>query len=113
LKVGLDFSHSGYEGYQQFSPVDIVGISGSRFERIEFGAPNQFSVNQSEFAWFVGDHWTVSQRLTFDFGLRFAPVFPLFPDRTIQTFDPANQLLSSTLFSNVIPRGLANPRSET
>ena len=156
LKIGLDFSHSGYEGYQQFSPVDIVGVSGSTLERIEFGAPHQFSVNQSEFAWFVGDHWTVSQRLTFDFGLRFdtdsvtdgthaapragltlaltsdrktllkagagifydrvplnAPVFPIFPNRTIQTFDPANQLLSSTLYTNAIPRGLANPRSET
>ncbi|HWY54876.1 MAG TPA: TonB-dependent receptor [Terriglobales bacterium] len=157
LKIGFDFSHSGYLGYQQFLPVDIVGVSGSRLERIAFGAPNQFSVNQSEFAWFVGDHWTVFPRLTFDFGLRFdtdsitdgthaapragltlaltsdrktllkagaglfydrvplnAPVFPLFPDRTIQTFDPTNQLLSSTtLYTNVIPRRLANPRSET
>jgi hypothetical protein len=39
-------------------------------ERIEFGAPSNFSVHQNEFAWFVGDQWTVSSRLTFDFGLR-------------------------------------------
>jgi len=157
LKIGFDFSHSGYLGYQQFSPVDILGVSDSRLQRIEFGAPNQFSVNQNEFAWFVGDHWTVSQRLTLDFGLRFdtdsvtdgthagpragltlaltrdrktllkagaglfydrvplnAPVFRQFPDRTIQAFDPTNQLLlSTTLYTNIIPRGLANPRSET
>jgi len=71
LKVGFDFSHSSYDGRQQFLPVSIVGTAGSTLEQINFGAPNQFSVNQSEFAWFVGDHWTVFQRLTFDFGLRF------------------------------------------
>jgi hypothetical protein len=71
LKAGFDFSHSSYDGREQFMPVDIVGVSGSTLERIEFGAPATFSVHQNEFAWFLGDQWAVAPRLTFDLGLRF------------------------------------------
>ncbi len=70
-KAGLDFSHSAYDGRQQFSPVDIVGLAGSTLQRIEFGAPTAFSVHQNEIAWFVGDQWRVGPRLTLDLGLRF------------------------------------------
>jgi hypothetical protein len=70
LKAGFDFSHSSYDGHQQFLPVDIVGAAGATLERIKFGAPSNFFVHQNEFAWFVGDQWTLSSRLTFDFGLR-------------------------------------------
>ncbi len=70
LKAGFDFSHSTYDGYQQFSPVDIVGVTGSTLKRIEFSAPTNFSVHQNEFAWFLGDQWMVGSRLTFDIGLR-------------------------------------------
>jgi len=71
LKAGFDFSHSSYDGQQKFLPVDIVGVSGSTLRRIEFSAPTSFSVRQSEFAWFVGDEWSVASRLTFNLGLRF------------------------------------------
>jgi len=70
LKVGLDFSHSSYDGRQQFLPVDIVGTAGSTLERIDFGAPTHYQVHQNEFAWFAGDQWTVGPRLTVNFGLR-------------------------------------------
>jgi hypothetical protein len=71
LKVGFDFSHSSYDGRQQFLPVSIVGTAGSTLEQIDFGTPTTFFVHQNEFAWFVGDQWTVGPRLTLDFGLRF------------------------------------------
>ncbi len=71
LKAGFDFSHSSYDGHQEFLPVDIVGIGGLPLERIDFSAATTFSVHQNEFAWFLGDHWTPSSRVTFDFGLRF------------------------------------------
>jgi outer membrane receptor protein involved in Fe transport len=71
LKVGFDFSHSSYDGRQQFLPVDIVGVAGSTVERIEFGAPATFSIHQNEVAWFVGDQWAVGPRLTLNLGLRF------------------------------------------
>src|SRR5580658_469751 len=71
LKVGIDFSHSSYDGRQQFLPVSIVGTTGSTLEQIDFGAPATFFVHQNEVAWFGGDQWTVGPRLTLDFGLRF------------------------------------------
>ena len=71
LKFGFDFSHSSFDGRQQFLPVDIVGVTGSTLERIEFGDATTFNVNQNEFAWFVGDQWKVGSRLTVDLGLRF------------------------------------------
>ena len=71
LKVGFDFSHSSYDGRQQFLPVEIVGAAGSTLERIKFGAPTTFYVHQNEFAWFAGDQWTVGPRLNLNLGLRF------------------------------------------
>jgi hypothetical protein len=71
LKVGIDFSHSSYDGRQQFLPVAIVGTAGSTLEQIDFGAPTSFSVQQNEVAWFGGDQWTIGPRLTLDLGLRF------------------------------------------
>jgi TonB dependent receptor/Carboxypeptidase regulatory-like domain len=71
LKAGFDFSHSSYDGHQEFLPVDIVGVAGSPLRRIDFSAATNFSVHQNEFAWFLGDQWTPSSRITFDFGLRF------------------------------------------
>src|SRR6202047_221219 len=71
LKVGFDFSHSSYDGRQQFLPVAIVGTAGSTLEQINFGTPSTFSIQQNEVAWFGGDQWTVGPRLTLNFGLRF------------------------------------------
>jgi hypothetical protein len=71
LKTGLDFSHSVYDGRQAFSPVDVVGTDGYAIERIGFGAPTRFSVDQNEFAWFAGDQWHPIDRLGVDLGLRF------------------------------------------
>jgi hypothetical protein len=41
-----------------------------------------------------------------------ARAFPLFPDRTLVTFDPTGDVTSSVPYSNVITGGLKNPRSE-
>ena len=83
LKAGLDFSHSSYNGRQQFAPVEIVGTSGNALERISFGAPTTFHVGQSEFAGFAGDEWIPSSRLTIDLGLRFDH------DSITKTIEPA------------------------
>ena len=71
LDAGADFAHSSYDGRQQFLPVQIVGVVGYPLEQIQFGPTSTFSVDQNETAWFVGDKWTVSNRLTFDLGVRF------------------------------------------
>jgi len=71
LKGGIDFAHSSYDGHQQFRPAEIIGVAGQPVERIEFGAPSKFSIDQNETAWFAGDKWTLSNRFTVDLGLRF------------------------------------------
>jgi outer membrane receptor protein involved in Fe transport len=71
LNTGLDFSHSSYDGRQEFLPVDVVGVAGYPLVRIQFGPTSTFSTDKNETAWFIGNKWTVSNRLTFDLGLRF------------------------------------------
>jgi len=71
LDAGIDFAHSSYDGRQTFLPVQIFGVAGYPLEQIQFGLTSTFSVDQNEVAWFVGDKWTVFNRLTFDLGLRF------------------------------------------
>ena len=71
LQAGIEFAHSSYEGRQEFRPVEILGLANVPLERIQFGPTANFSVHQNETAWFVGDKWTVSNRLTFNLGLRF------------------------------------------
>jgi len=71
LKLGLDFSHSSYDGQLAFSPADIVGTAGYALERIRFGPPATFSVDQTEVAGFAGDQWCPAERVSIDLGLRF------------------------------------------
>jgi len=71
LDAGIEFTHSSYDGRQQFLPVQIVGVAGYPLEQIQFGPTSTFSIDQNETAWFAGDKWTASRRLTFDLGLRF------------------------------------------
>jgi len=71
LNVGTDFAHSSYDGRQQFLPVQIIGVASYPLEQIHFGPTSRFSVDQNEIGWFVGDNWTISNRLTLDLGLRF------------------------------------------
>jgi len=71
LKAGFSFARSSYHGYDNFEPVDIVGVAGYPLQRIAFGPAANVSIDQNEAAWFVGDKWTVTNRLAFDLGLRF------------------------------------------
>ena len=69
--VGLSYEHSAYQGRQTFLPVEIDGTSNEPVERISFTSPTSFRISQNETAWFAGDQWAISPRLTFSFGLRF------------------------------------------
>lgn len=155
LQAGVEFAHSSYDGRQEFRPVEIFGVGGIPLEQIKFGPTAKFSLDQNEAAWFVGDKWSVSNRLTLDLGLRFdrdsitnsvntspragfvlaltkddktllkggaglfydrvpldIPAFPNLPGRTVLALNPLGGILSSTAYSNMIPNGLRDPRSE-
>jgi len=71
LNAGLDFSHSSYDGRQEFLPVEIAGVAAYPLQRIQFGPTSKFSTDNNETACFIGDKWTVSKRLAFDLGIRF------------------------------------------
>lgn len=71
LSAGANFAHSSYDGRQTFLPVQIIGIANYPIEQIQFGPTSDFSIHQNEIAWFFGDKWTVTNRLSFDLGLRF------------------------------------------
>jgi hypothetical protein len=155
IDAGVNFVHSSYDGRQEFRPVQIVGVNGYALELIQFGRPAAFAIDQNELAWFIGDKWTVTKRLTVDMGLRSdwdsvtgsvniapragfvlsltpdgktvlkggagffydrvplnIPAFRYLPNRTVDALNPAGEVISSTKYSNVIPNGLENPRSE-
>ena len=102
VTAGADFAHSSYDGRQQFLPVQIFGVAGYPLEQIQFGPTSIFSVDQNEAAWFVGDKWTVSNRLTLDLGLRF--------DRdsvtdTVNTAPRAGFILALTKDSKTLLKG--------
>jgi hypothetical protein len=71
LSAGTNVAHSSYVGRQEFLPVQIIGVANHPLEQIQFGPASTFSIHQNEAAWFIGDRWTVSDRLTLDVGLRF------------------------------------------
>ena len=71
FKVGLNYSHSTFDGRQSFLPVEIADTAGTTIERITFSNPSSDSVSQNEIAWFTSDKWTPFSRLTVDLGLRF------------------------------------------
>ena len=69
--VGLSYEHSQYDGRQTFLPVEFDGVSNLPVERITYTSPTSFDVSQNETAWFVGDQWAITPRLTVGLGLRF------------------------------------------
>jgi hypothetical protein len=60
LEIGQVFEH----------PIDIVGPSGALRQQISFFGGREFRMDDSEFAIFGQDHWTVTKHLAFDFGVR-------------------------------------------
>jgi Carboxypeptidase regulatory-like domain/TonB dependent receptor len=70
FKVGWDFVHSDLDGVEASVPVQLVGASGNVIERINFTAPSSFHLDQNESAFYFSDQWTVSNRLSFDYGVR-------------------------------------------
>ena len=75
--LGLhEFKVGAYEAYsmeigQVFEhPIDILDTSGALTQQISFFGGREFRMSDTEFAAFAQDHWTVSKRLAFDFGVR-------------------------------------------
>ena len=71
FKLGLNYTHSRYDGRQTFLPVEIADVSGTTIEKITFSDPSSSNIGQNEIAWYASDKWMPLSRLTLDLGLRF------------------------------------------
>ena len=70
FKTGGDYAHSELRGIETFRPVELVGTSGTVIEQIKFSSASSFERDQNETAFYLADQWTISSRLTFDYGIR-------------------------------------------
>ena len=70
FKIGEDYAHSELRGIETFRPVELVGTSGNVIEQIKFSPASWFERDQNETALYLADQWTISSRLTFDYGIR-------------------------------------------
>jgi TonB dependent receptor/Carboxypeptidase regulatory-like domain len=70
FKAGLNYAYSSYDGKQTFLPVVIADARDTAIERITFTQPTSFGTDQSETAWYAGDQWTATPRLSLSMGLR-------------------------------------------
>ena len=70
FKFGTDLQQSHYDGTSISRPVEIRRFDGSLAERIEFGGPTEQGVRGTEFAVFAQDRWRLTDRVSFELGLR-------------------------------------------
>jgi len=71
LKLGLNFSRTSFDGSDISAPVRIARADGTLSQLIEFAGAGNLARNNSEFAAFAQDRWSLGRRLTVDLGLRF------------------------------------------
>ena len=70
FKTGWNYAHSDLQGLERSLPVEIVGSSGNVIEQIRFAPSSWFDIRQNEIAFYLADRWTISSRLSFDWGMR-------------------------------------------
>jgi len=70
LSIGYSFDHSTYDGRVANQPVIVQREDHTTSESISFGGPASLSASSSTIAMYVQDHWSPSQRASFDLGLR-------------------------------------------
>ena len=71
VKAGLSYAYSSFDGHEVFLPVMIIGATGMPIERISFTPATTFTIDQNETAWFAGDQWATSKRVSLSLGVRF------------------------------------------
>lgn len=70
FNVGANYVHSDLDGIEIFRPVALVGATGNVIEGISFSSPSSFGAHQNEAAFYSSDRWAVSNRISFDLGIR-------------------------------------------
>jgi hypothetical protein len=68
--LGGGFVGRAYSGSSRSHPVQILRADGTLAEQIDFTGPGQMSASDSEGAAFAQDHWSLTEQLGVDLGLR-------------------------------------------
>jgi hypothetical protein len=71
LKFGSIIARTSNRGQFVARPVNILDEQGTLLRRIEFSGGSPFDLTDLETHFFGQDHWVVTPRLAFDYGLRF------------------------------------------
>ena len=71
MKVGIGLTHTSFDGRNTSNTVRVLRRDGTRTEQIDFVGQGALTRNTTEFASFFEDKWTVNERLTLEYGVRF------------------------------------------
>ena len=69
--IGGNFIERAFSGASNSRPVQILGPAMNLLEQIDFKGPGALSASDAEGAAFIQDHWTMTEELGVDLGLRF------------------------------------------
>jgi len=70
LKFGADFSSSNEDGDVTKHPIDILNTAGQLIEHIGFTTGAPFETSDTNYTLYAQDHWTLTQRVALDLGMR-------------------------------------------
>ncbi|MES1257838.1 MAG: carboxypeptidase regulatory-like domain-containing protein, partial [Acidobacteriota bacterium] len=70
LKVGTSLTVSSDRGRYTYRPVRIEDAAGRLLQSIDFTAPAPFGRTDLEFTGYAQDHWTLSSKVSLDYGVR-------------------------------------------
>ncbi len=71
MKAGAGYSYNTFDGRSLSNTVRILRANGARSQQIDFVGDTKLERNKGEFASFFQDKWTLNDRLTFEYGVRF------------------------------------------
>ena len=70
MKVGVGLTHTTFDGRNRSNTVRILRRDGTISQQIDFVGDGVLSRNTTEFSSFFEDKWTINDRLTLEYGVR-------------------------------------------
>jgi outer membrane receptor for ferrienterochelin and colicin len=71
MKVGIGLTHTSFDGRNTSNTVRVLRRDGTRTEQIDFVGQGALKRSTTEFSSFFEDKWTINERLTLEYGVRF------------------------------------------
>lgn len=71
MKVGVGLTHTTFDGRNRSNTVRTLRRDGTISHQIDFAGEGVLSRNATEFSSFFEDKWTINDRLTLEYGVRF------------------------------------------